>query len=401
MSEQLAVQELLPFLKLGEGKIRVGGETEKGEINFLDFLLMELTGEKKEEALGVFPSQLEKSKSFSKDGIDEIKVCKNHEKNIEKSKLEDFLPFIVEDVVFLLSNIPEQKIQLDVGQVEEKLKSVLQNLMKNGTHGFSEIAKKISEFLRENFHIQLSPKDIETQMRIAIEKSTKTPVSKDLMEENFPVENKTEPESKVFKPKMFMRMNPIQGETKEEKTTENRFDLKQEFTLLENKGKFFEGLKKEPAHKTNESINKLFQQVVDSVFAAKIKGLSSVTVHLKPEVLGKLQINLRSIDGSVVATIITESEKTKHQIESNLSLLQAQLDLKGIKIESVNVTVDRNFQFTYQYTGEGNYQKYSHGDNDDTSGFRRFASRSYLMTEEVEPFSQGISLKDGHLDLKA
>jgi flagellar hook-length control protein FliK len=403
LNEQLVVQELFPFLKLGDQKIKIGGDAEKGEVNFLDLLLMELGGEKEESSPAVFLQG--KDKSLLEVGAE---ICKGQEKQVKKSKtddtlvkLEGFLPYISEKVAFLLPNISERGIQLNVGQVEEKLKSTLQNLIKNETHSLSEIARKISDFLRENFHIQLSPKDIEAQMRIAIDKSAKTATLRKLTDENFLLENEREFQGKVFKPKLFMKMNPItEGETKEEKVTENRFDLKHGFTLLENNDKYPEGLKSEFSHKANDHIDKLFQRIVDSVFAIKSKETSSVTVNLKPEALGKLQINLRSVDGNLVATIITESEKTKRQIESNLPLLHAQLDLKGIKIENVNVTVDRNFQFTYQYTGEGTHQRHSYGENQNP-GYRHFASRGYLMTEGVEAFSQGVYSGDGHLDLRA
>lgn len=64
---------------------------------------------------------------------------------------------------------------------------------------------------------------------------------------------------------------------------------------------------------------------------------------MKPEFLGKLQINLKSAEGNISATIITDSEKLKHQIESNIGILNTQLDLKGIKINSFNVTVDKTY----------------------------------------------------------
>jgi len=128
---------------------------------------------------------------------------------------------------------------------------------------------------------------------------------------------------------------------------------------------------------------------------------STISIQLKPEFLGKLQINLKSVDGNIIATIITDSEKVKHQIESNIGILSAQLDLKGIKIDSFNVTVDKNMQFTSQYNG----QQQSYNDNSQEQNLHRVYS-GYLHydlaeAEETETLQQIYNISQDHIDVRA
>ncbi|AAM24658.1 flagellar hook-length control protein FliK [Caldanaerobacter subterraneus subsp. tengcongensis MB4] len=403
MSEQVVVQELLPFLKAVDSKMAKGGENGKEKVSFLDLLLSELT-ETREGNIKENPLNLKKEEFLSqKNGLKNVEIFQEKVKE-DKDIMEDlnnFIPALMQTITLSLETISSEKGASDFEKVREKLEVALQGFIKERNFTFKEIAKKISDFLKENFNIELSPEVIERHIKLAKVKDLDKPFLQDLNQKDFAEENVQKNQDKTSQLKIDKEAFIAAKEAKEEKTEKKSFDVKQEFVFFKNEGKPVSNLTYNSIKKSNDPVDRLFRQIVDNVFVAKEKGASSVTVNLKPEILGKLQISLKSIDGNIVATIVTESEKTKHQIESNLSLLQAQLDLKGIKIESVNVAVDKNFQFTPQYTGEGNYQGSFYGENENLRYFHHYGSKKYLPSEELDLTSQNYYFKDGHLDLMA
>ncbi|HHV73594.1 MAG TPA: flagellar hook-length control protein FliK [Thermoanaerobacterium sp.] len=116
--------------------------------------------------------------------------------------------------------------------------------------------------------------------------------------------------------------------------------------------------------KNNVQINDIIDQIVKNVNITKTETESNIKIQLKPDFLGNLEINIKSVDGSLTANILTDNEKVKHQIEANLNILNNQLESKGIKIDSFNVSIDRNMQFASQYSGqEDSSQKYKSPNN--------------------------------------
>lgn len=144
----------------------------------------------------------------------------------------------------------------------------------------------------------------------------------------------------------------------------------------------------------------IFDQIINNIILSKNEVSSTISIQLKPEFLGKLQINLKSIDGNIIATIITDSEKLKHQIESNLAILNSQLDLKGIKIDSFNVTVDKNMQFTSQYNGQQGFNDASKQQNMQ-KGYVNYLVYELPQTEEIDLPPQNYQISQDHIDVKA
>jgi len=143
----------------------------------------------------------------------------------------------------------------------------------------------------------------------------------------------------------------------------------------------------------------VFDQIVKNVEISKAENLSSVKIQLKPDFLGKIEINLVTADGNVTAHVITDSEKLKHQIESNLAILSNQLDTKGIKIDSFNVTVDKNMQFTPQYSGQNFKDESYKGNNQGNQELNMLKNHYELDNLSITNHVNLIS--DEHIDLKA
>jgi flagellar hook-length control protein FliK len=102
------------------------------------------------------------------------------------------------------------------------------------------------------------------------------------------------------------------------------------------------------------------QQVRATVFHSMVQQASltknaqdhrSLTIQLRPEYLGKVQVELTSKDGAVTARILTENEQVRGKIEEISSQVKSHLEQLGIRLEQFTVDVstknpdDRNNNF--------------------------------------------------------
>lgn len=141
----------------------------------------------------------------------------------------------------------------------------------------------------------------------------------------------------------------------------------------------------------------IIDQIVKNVNITKSDTESNIKIQLKPDFLGNMEIDIKSVNGSLTANILTDNEKVKHQIEANLNVLNSQLESKGIKIDSFNVSIDRNMQFTSQYSGQENSgEKYKNQNNNRI----RINYDDYETTElESGSFSIVNTVFNGHVDV--
>ncbi len=149
--------------------------------------------------------------------------------------------------------------------------------------------------------------------------------------------------------------------------------------------------------KNSVQINDIIDQIVKNVNITKTDTESNIKIQLKPDFLGNLEINIKSVDGSLTANILTDNEKVKHQIEANLNILNNQLESKGIKIDSFNVSIDRNMQFASQYSGqEDSSQRYKSPNNSKV----RINYEDYDDAElQTQTYSTLNSISNDHVDV--
>ena len=68
-------------------------------------------------------------------------------------------------------------------------------------------------------------------------------------------------------------------------------------------------------------------------------GKEEIRIQLKPDSLGHLEIRAESTTDGVVARIVAESNNVRNYLESNLHLLHQSLQDQGLKVDSIQVTV--------------------------------------------------------------
>ncbi|AEF17359.1 MULTISPECIES: flagellar hook-length control protein FliK [Thermoanaerobacterium] len=149
--------------------------------------------------------------------------------------------------------------------------------------------------------------------------------------------------------------------------------------------------------KNNVQINDIIDQIVKNVNITKTDTESNIKIQLKPDFLGNLEINIKSVDGSLTANILTDNEKVKHQIEANLNILNNQLESKGIKIDSFNVSIDRNMQFASQYSGqEDSSQRYKSPNNSKVHiNYEDYDDADF----QTQTYSRLNSISNDHVDV--
>lgn len=95
----------------------------------------------------------------------------------------------------------------------------------------------------------------------------------------------------------------------------------------------------------------IIRQVVDQIKLNLSKDVTSLTVQLNPEQLGKVQIHVATKNGVMQAQIIAENEAAKNAVESGLSILKEAFDSQDLKVDAIEVMVGTQDYFA-QSEGE-------------------------------------------------
>lgn len=95
----------------------------------------------------------------------------------------------------------------------------------------------------------------------------------------------------------------------------------------------------------DESSARAFQstvmdQIVDKAAMRSIHGRSEIQIHLKPDFLGNVQMNIAADKEQLVVRIITDQPMVKEIIETHLHQLKAELQNQGLTIDKFDVTVN-------------------------------------------------------------
>jgi flagellar hook-length control protein FliK len=105
------------------------------------------------------------------------------------------------------------------------------------------------------------------------------------------------------------------------------------------------------------------------------EGEGHLRIQLKPDSLGRLEINAETAGAVVVARITTESGSVKTYLENNLHVLQQTLQDNGLKVDRIHIVVQDAFN---QQSSSGNTTNSGHagsGQNDEKpNGFSRNGS---------------------------
>lgn len=97
-------------------------------------------------------------------------------------------------------------------------------------------------------------------------------------------------------------------------------------------------------HNTQMQEQNVLNQVKDATLKTPVKtGTSSVNIILKPESLGRVNINLISNNGVVTAQFTAETRQTADILNKNIEILKQNLTEQGVKIAEISVKVQETY----------------------------------------------------------
>ena len=129
-----------------------------------------------------------------------------------------------------------------------------------------------------------------------------------------------------------------------------------------------------PAFDQTVARTDIVRQVVDQIKLNLSKDVTSMTVQLNPEQLGKVQIHVSTKDGVMQAQIIAENEAAKNAVESGIAVLKETFENQDLKVDAIEVMVG-----TQDYFAQGEENAQSQADTGEKQSGNRIT---------------GINLKD-------
>ncbi|MGE5371356.1 MAG: flagellar hook-length control protein FliK [Solirubrobacterales bacterium] len=150
----------------------------------------------------------------------------------------------------------------------------------------------------------------------------------------------------------------------------------------------------------------IIRQIVDKAEVMTKGNRSTVTIDLKPDFLGKVQISLVVQDGVLTAKFSTDNQQVKQMLESQMFQLKTALDNSGIRLERTEVNVDlggsdlsQQFQ---QFQQSSQYQS-SQDRNNFNPGYVSGSEYQEYMSEEpvMEPIFNQTNPNDGSVNYLA
>lgn len=94
----------------------------------------------------------------------------------------------------------------------------------------------------------------------------------------------------------------------------------------------------EPVMQTSQFAKEMTQFVVNKLDIVQQKGFSEATISLRPEHLGKLDVQITLQNGQLVARFMTEHTMAKDMLEQQMTQLRSSLQAQGIQVERLEVT---------------------------------------------------------------
>ena len=104
----------------------------------------------------------------------------------------------------------------------------------------------------------------------------------------------------------------------------------------------------------------IVRQIVDEIKLNLSKDVTSMTLQLNPEQLGKVQIHVFTKNGVMQAQIIAETEAAKVAVESGLAALKEAFENRDLKVDAIEVMVGTPDYFTEENGSEAQMEQKEH-----------------------------------------
>lgn len=89
----------------------------------------------------------------------------------------------------------------------------------------------------------------------------------------------------------------------------------------------------------NEETQNIMRQIMDYMKVQLSAETTNLEMHLHPESLGTLHVQVEAKAGVLTASFITQNEAVKAALESQMAQLQERFEEQGVKVQAIEVTV--------------------------------------------------------------
>ena len=134
----------------------------------------------------------------------------------------------------------------------------------------------------------------------------------------------------------------------------------------------------------------IVRQVVEQIKVTTTQQLSSIEVMLNPENLGKVHVAVTAKQGIVTAQLTAQNEQVKAALENQMTALKEHFNNQGVKVESVEITV-QSHGFESQQNLEGNNSEQA---GQEKKTHRKLDLSSLEELEESDMTDEEIRAKD-------
>ncbi|QOS78345.1 flagellar hook-length control protein FliK [Paenibacillus sp. JNUCC31] len=138
----------------------------------------------------------------------------------------------------------------------------------------------------------------------------------------------------------------------------------------------------EPVMQTSQFAKEMTQFVVNKLDIVQQKGFSEATISLRPEHLGKLDVQITLQNGQLVARFMTEHSMAKDMLEQQMMQLRSSLQAQGIQVERLEVT--QNSSLGSQMYQDGGRQPGSNSQQQRRSREREEQSDDAVSTASLQ-----------------
>lgn len=134
----------------------------------------------------------------------------------------------------------------------------------------------------------------------------------------------------------------------------------------------------------------IVRQVVEQIKVTTGQQLSSIEIMLNPENLGKVHIAVTARQGVITAQLTAQNEQVKAALENQMTALKEHFNNQGMKVESVEITV-QSHGFESQQNLEGNNSEQA---GQEKKTHRKLDLSSLEELEESDMTDEEIRAKD-------
>lgn len=256
-----------------------------------------------------------------------------------------------------------------------------------------EYAKSVTDNLEDVYNMDI---DSIKEMLVSAKDDVKQSVKQSVVKED------AQPEERPEATSQYELSNVIAQKTKVQADNDNNADDKQQTHMsdkasVENEnftGNMAQNIQNAFSEIIDEVSNvneaDIVRQVVEQIKVTTGQQLSSIEIMLNPENLGKVHIAVTARQGVITAQLTAQNEQVKAALENQMTALKEHFNNQGVKVESVEITV-QSHGFESQQNLEGNNSEQA---GQEKKTHRKLDLSSLEELEESDMTDEEIRAKD-------